>query len=237
MQMNANIFEKANQIIKTCDTAYLGVIDENGNPSVSTVSPIKTESILEIFFSTNIGSNKEKRLRKNNRASICFCSNGSNITLVGETEIHTDQETKSKYWRDSFINHYAGGETDPNYVIVKFTTKRVSLWVGSEGAEFTIDGLLSVQSRCGLLCDGCTYKESHGCKGCIAQNGKPFWGECDVAKCCMDKGYAHCGECIDIPCDNLRSMSYGDDEYNDKPEGARIAVCKAWAAAKMSSGK
>ena len=47
--MNANIFEKANQIIKTCDAAYFGVIDEDGYPSVSTVSPISPESILEMI--------------------------------------------------------------------------------------------------------------------------------------------------------------------------------------------
>ena len=92
--------------------------------------------------------------------------------------------------------------------------------------------ILSVQSRCGLLCDGCTYKDSHGCKGCIALEGKPFWGTCDVAKCCINKGYAHCGECPDIPCDDLRNMSCGDDDECDKPKGSRIAVCKAWMKAK-----
>jgi general stress protein 26 len=130
--MSENIIEKANQIIKTCDTAYVGVIDENGYPSVATISPIKQENIMEIYFSTNIGGNKEKRLRKNNRASICFREGNNNITLVGDTEIITDQETKSRFWLDWFINHYPGGETDPNYIIVKLTTKRVSLWIDFE---------------------------------------------------------------------------------------------------------
>jgi general stress protein 26 len=230
--MNANIFEKANQIIRTCGEAQLGVIDENGYPSVSTVSPIKPENVFEMYFSTNIGGGKEKRLSMNNKASVCYCKDGNNITLVGEVEVFTDQETKSKYWLDWFKDHYSGGETDPIYCIIKFTTKRVSLWVGNEGAQFTIDELLTVQSRCGLLCAGCTYKESHGCKGCLKLDGKPFWGTCDVAKCCINKGYPHCGECPDMPCQDLRNMSYGDDEHNDKPEGARIEVCKAWAANK-----
>ncbi len=39
--MNANIFAKANQIVQSCDAAYLGVIDENGFPQVSTVSAIE----------------------------------------------------------------------------------------------------------------------------------------------------------------------------------------------------
>jgi len=227
--MNANIYEKANQIVRDCDTAYLGLIDDEGYPSVSTVSTIKTESIFEIFASTNIGSNKEKRIRKNSRASICFCSKGSNVTLVGEAEIVTDQETKSRCWLDWFGHHYQGGETDPDYVVIKFKTRRVSLWIDSESAEFTIDALMSVQSYCGTLCDGCPYRESHGCKGCIALKGNPFWGECPVAKCCKSKGFRHCGECPDIPCDELKEFSCGDSEHSDSPKGARISVCNAWA--------
>ena len=136
--MNANITEKANQIIKTCDAAYFGVIDEDGYPSVSTVSPTGVESIQEVFFTTNIGGNKEKRLRKNNRASICYRSGNDNITLVGDAEILADQETKSRFWQDWFIDHYPGGQTDPNYIVVRLATKRVSLWVDSEIAEFAL---------------------------------------------------------------------------------------------------
>ena len=226
--MNANIFEKANQIVRACDTAYLGVIDENGFPSVSTISVIKPEGIFEVCFSTNLNGNKAKRLLKERKASVCFQKDGSNITLVGEAEICTDQETKSHYWLDWFKDHYSGGETDPNYVIINVKAKRVSLWIDCEGAEFTMNELLSVQLRCGLLCDGCTYQESHGCIGCIALQGKPFWGECPVAACCQGKGYDHCGECADIPCEILCDFSCGDDEHSDKPNGARIEVCKTW---------
>ena len=230
--MNANIFEKANQIIKGCDAAYVGVMDENGFPSVSTVSVVKPENIFEAYFTTNADGNKAKRLSKNGRASICYRVDNDNITLVGEAEILTDRETKSRFWVDWFIDHYPGGETDPNYVVIKFTTRRVSLWIDNETAEFTIDGLLTVQSRCGLLCDGCAFRESHGCIGCLALNGKPFWGECLVAMCCQDKGFSHCGECPDIPCDKLRAFSCGDMEHSDKPAGARIAVCRAWAGSR-----
>ena len=230
--MNANIFAKANQIIKTCDAAYLGVIDEDGCPHVSTVSTIKPEDIFTAYFATGMGANKTKRLIRDRRASACYRADGNNITLVGEAEILTDQETKSRYWLDWFINHFPGGENDPNYCIIKFTANRASLWIDNESAEFTIYDLLTVQSRCGLLCKWCKYKEPMNCPGCVALNGKASWcdDDCDVSRCCVDKGYSHCGECRDVPCENLRSLSYGDDEHNDKPEGARIEVCKVWAA-------
>ena len=253
--MDANIFAKANQIIKTCVAAYLGVIDENGCPHVSTVSTINPENIFEAYFATGMGANKTKRLLKERRASVCYRSENDNITLVGEAEILTDQATKSQCWLDWFINHFPGGETDPNYCIIKFTTKRVSLWIDNESAEFTIDDVLTVQSRCGLLCNFCDFKEPYHCGGCIGTNGHPFHGECPVAKCCQGKGYTHCGECENLPgecadpgckkiddngfykcggckstsCDKLYPYSYKDPEHGDNPPGARIVVCKAWA--------
>ena len=85
--MNSNIFTKANQIIRACDAAYLGVIDENGCPHVSTVSTIKTENIFTAYFATGMGANKTKRLLKDKRASVCYRADGNNITLVGEAEM------------------------------------------------------------------------------------------------------------------------------------------------------
>ena len=227
--MNPDIFAKANQMIAKCGEAYLGVIDENGFPSVSTVSTIKPENIFEAYFATGLAANKTKRLLKDKRASVCYRAGSNNITLVGEAEICTDQPTKSRMWLDWFIDHFPLGETDPNYCVIKFTTLRASLWIDYESAEFTIEELMKVQSRCGLLCTWCTYKESHGCGGCVETKGHPFHGECPIAICCQDKGYSHCGECPDLPCDKLRAYSYDDQEHGDKVPGARLEVCKAWA--------
>ncbi len=87
--------------------------------------------------------------------------------------------------------------------------------------------LSAIDSRCGLHCTGCEYKESSGCGGCIETNGHPFHGECPVAVCCQNKGIVHCGECPDIPCDLLTQYSC-DPEHGDTPHGARIEQCKRW---------
>ena len=84
-----------------------------------------------------------------------------------------------------------------------------------------------IDTRCGLSCADCKYKEEFACGGCIATNGHPFHGECPVAVCCQNKGFVHCGECPDIPCELLWQYSYGDEEHSDN--GARIEQCKKWA--------
>ncbi len=82
-----------------------------------------------------------------------------------------------------------------------------------------------VDSRCGLHCTDCKWKDSHNCGGCIETNGNPFHGKCPVASCCGDKGFMHCGECPDIPCKLLTQYSF-DKEHGDG--GARIEQCKRW---------
>lgn len=83
---------------------------------------------------------------------------------------------------------------------------------------------MMIESRCGILCSQCEFKESMNCGGCVNIEN-PFWGECPVKKCVSDKSLKHCGECNEFPCELLISFSY-DKEQGDN--GLRIAQCKMW---------
>jgi len=86
-------------------------------------------------------------------------------------------------------------------------------------------GDLVIESRCGILCSECEYKEKMNCKGCISID-KPFWGEkCTIKSCCEEKGFNHCGQCKKFPCENLKAFSYDKSEGDD---GKRIEQCKKW---------
>jgi len=82
-----------------------------------------------------------------------------------------------------------------------------------------------IESRCGLLCSKCSFRETMGCKGCINMD-KPFWGDfCFVKSCCEEKGKTHCGECGNFVCSALHNFAY-DKEQGDN--GKRIEQCKKW---------
>ena len=84
-----------------------------------------------------------------------------------------------------------------------------------------------VESRCGILCKDCAYRESMGCTGCTHID-KPFWGDtCPVKSCCEGKGYSHCGLCAEMPCAQLTEFAYAQGEGDN---GKRIEQCKKWAA-------
>lgn len=78
---------------------------------------------------------------------------------------------------------------------------------------------------CGSYCGVCEWKNKMECKGCKANGGIMFWGECDKAKCCIQKGREHCGECPDMPCVELKVL-FGDSEHGDK--GARYRNLQNW---------
>lgn len=82
-----------------------------------------------------------------------------------------------------------------------------------------------IGSRCGVLCGGCEFQKSIGCKGC-ANIEKPFWSDsCPVKSCCEGKGYAHCGQCEVFPCQVLVRSAY-DPRQGDG--GLRIEQCRKW---------
>ena len=84
-----------------------------------------------------------------------------------------------------------------------------------------------VESRCGILCSACRYREKVGCKGCTLIT-KPFWGDaCPVKDCCEEKKLEHCGLCADFPCGLLKQFAY-DKENGDN--GKRIEHCRKWAS-------
>lgn len=63
--------------------------------------------------------------------------------------------------------------------------------------------MIEIRGKCGTVCNTCSFKDRFGCKGCEAQQGKIFWGECDVYKCAVSKGCQHCGLCAQLPCQQL----------------------------------
>ena len=83
-----------------------------------------------------------------------------------------------------------------------------------------------VESRCGILCSECDYREKVNCEGCV-NISKPFWGDsCPVKDCCEGRGYDHCGQCEEFPCELLNGFAYDKEEGDG---GKRIETCRMWA--------
>ena len=83
-----------------------------------------------------------------------------------------------------------------------------------------------IESRCGILCSECGFKEKTGCKGCVHID-KPVWGEaCPLKSCSESNEHEHCGLCSKFPCDLLNQFAYDENQGDG---GKRIEQCRSWA--------
>jgi len=148
--MSKNAITKAEEIIRNNSAEVnpgLGVaislLDHEGYPTTSTLSIAKADGIRHITFGGSLESNKVKRIKESSRASVCIFDDNFesgayyNITLVGDIEILTDPESKKAAWYPALEGHFANGVDDPDYCVLKFTTKRYNLWVDLEADEVT----------------------------------------------------------------------------------------------------
>lgn len=85
----------------------------------------------------------------------------------------------------------------------------------------------SMIAYCGSYCGTCAWKDKTGCRGYKANEGKMLWGECDIAKCCIGKGYTHCGECPFLTCERLQ-VAFDDPKHGD--HGTRLRNLLNWKA-------
>ncbi len=223
-----NIYKKASDIVNQCEEGYFSVIDEMGYPKVATRSNVKPLGIMGGYFSSGTSGHLIQSIRQNPKSSVCFHKGADNITLIGVSEIVEDLEMKKMVWVDWFINHFTKGIEDPEYGVVRFKTERVSMWIDQQVYQFEMDEIRQVTSRCGLMCNSCEWKEPNQCTGCIESNGMPFYGTCKIAACAQAKGLTHCGECSEMPCEDLKDYSCGHSEHSDHPKGARLDVLRMW---------
>ncbi len=105
-------------------TAFIASINEEGYPVIrAMLAPRKIEN-GEMYFSTNTSSNKIKQYLANNKACVYFYKRGKikyqGLTLIGEMEVCTDQETKDDIWRFGDKMVYKQGVTEPDYCVLKF---------------------------------------------------------------------------------------------------------------------
>jgi len=139
--MNQEIINKAGEIVakNTGEAGYcaLALIDLDGYPTASTISAAKADGIKWLTFCTGLSSPKVDRIKKCNRASVCFNSAEYNITLVGTIEILTAPDVKKEMWYGGLTHHFSGPE-DPNYCVLKFKTERYNLLVDWQEARGTL---------------------------------------------------------------------------------------------------
>lgn len=134
------LIQKAAEIIQanleTRNYCSLTLMDPDGRPMTTTITPSKAEGINWITFCTGYGTRTE-RIEYSKDACVCFNSPEYHIALKGSMEIITDLEVKKEMWYDGLTNHFSGPE-DAGYVVLKFVADSYSLFIDWQSVRGTI---------------------------------------------------------------------------------------------------
>lgn len=121
--------KKAAEMLQKSEVVVLTSINQEGYPRPVPMSMVKAEGISTVWMSTGNDSWKTADFRKNPKGGLCFYAQGDSVCMTGDVEVITDADAKQELWQDWFINHFPGGPTDPNYVILKFEANHATYWI------------------------------------------------------------------------------------------------------------
>ena len=136
--------KKIEKFIDKQKVSFICSVDEENYPNVKAMlKPRKRNGLKEFYFSTNTSSLRVSQYRKNSNASIYFYHKGIvkyvGVMLIGKMEVLTDQESKNMLWKKGDIIYYKKGVTDPDYSVLKFTSKSGRYYSDLKTESFDID--------------------------------------------------------------------------------------------------
>ncbi len=117
----------AENLIEKASFAQICYLDPEGYPvTKAMLKPREREGIKVFWFSTNTSSDKVKCLKRDPRSSLYFIDRRffRGVSLVGTVEVLETPEAKERIWREGDTMYYAGGVTDPDYCVLRFTAVR-----------------------------------------------------------------------------------------------------------------
>ena len=121
----------------------VGTNAEDGFPNIKTMSNRRHEGLKTIWFQTDASSNRVQQLRKDNRACVYGLDSklGRGVMLVGTMEILHDLDSKKMIWKEGEKKYYPMGVDDPEYTILRFTTKKANVVdaMQNKGLTFEIE--------------------------------------------------------------------------------------------------
>jgi general stress protein 26 len=122
--------------------SIISSIDDSGFPNTKAMlSPRKRIGIKVFYFPTNTSSMRVLQYEKNPKACIYFFDKRffRGVMLRGTMEVLEDADSKEMIWKKGDTQYYAGGVTDPDYCVLKFTAQNGRYYSNFSSEDFVIE--------------------------------------------------------------------------------------------------
>ena len=131
----------AETLIENQGVCFLSAVDQEGYPSTKAMLAPRLREGLQVFYlSTNTTSDKVGQYRLNSKACLYFCDSKyyRGGSLQRRIDVVEDKEIKRMVWNKGNTMFYPGGEDDPSYCILKFTSKSGRYYSNFQSCDFIV---------------------------------------------------------------------------------------------------
>ncbi|MEJ2606375.1 MAG: pyridoxamine 5'-phosphate oxidase family protein [Anaerolineales bacterium] len=125
MMEKQQAMDEALALANAAQIAMLGTNGDDGYPNIKAMIKMENEGLKTIWFSTNTSSRRISQLERDSRASVYFVDfeQWMGLMLVGEVAILQDTASKERLWREGYERYYPLGVTDPDYSVLRFSSR------------------------------------------------------------------------------------------------------------------
>lgn len=126
---NRGLIGEATALLARCGTVTLASVNADGFPRPVPMGKGQTAGCHEIWMATGASSEKVADFTRDARAGLCYADGGDSVCLRGRVEIVRDDAVRRAMWQESYAEHFPGGPTDPEYVLLRFVGTEATFWI------------------------------------------------------------------------------------------------------------
>jgi len=113
-------------LIDKTTVSIISSVDEAGFPNTKAMLPPRLrQGIKHLYFTTNTSSMRVGQYMANPKACVYFFDKRfyRGVMLKGKMSVLRDKKTKMMIWRNGDEMYYPKGLTDPDYCVLRFTSR------------------------------------------------------------------------------------------------------------------
>lgn len=127
-----SMIDKAIDLLAQCREVTMASVNADGFPRPVPMAKGRTSGCNEVWMATGTDSEKVADFRANSKAGLCYSCGGASVALRGTVEIVSDDAIRAEMWQDWYINHFPGGPSDPNYILLHFIGTEATIWIDNQ---------------------------------------------------------------------------------------------------------
>lgn len=139
--MSKDYIKTALSVVERSGKTIIGSVDEEGYPNLKAMlKPREHDGVKVFYFTTNTSSMRVRQYLQNPKASIYFYDARffRGVMFKGTMEVLQDQVSKERIWQEGDTMYYPLGVTDPDYCVLRFTSKSGRLYENFGSVDFAV---------------------------------------------------------------------------------------------------